>query len=475
MSAPSRHRANFVGGRWVSSGGSSTIDVIDPSTEDAIASVAEGVPSDVDDAVTAATAAFADWSATTPRERAALLRQIGSALVERSGALARLISREVGSPLAFSASTQVGLPIDVIHGVADEVDEFAWETRIDAALIVREPVGVVGAITPWNYPLHQMVAKIAAALGAGCTVVAKPSEVAPLSAFVLAEIFEEVELPPGVCNFVSGLGPVVGEAIAAHPGIDAVSLTGSPGAGRRVMELAAPTAKKVTLELGGKSANVILDDVDIEAIVPGCVTQCFRNAGQNCSALSRLVVPRPWLARVEEIAAAMGGSFVVGDPFNPTTEMGPLASAGQRARVLGHIGTGIDEGARLLCGGLEQPAGCDRGYFVRPTVFSAVDPGMHIAQEEIFGPVLCIMPYDDEAQAVAIANDTRYGLAGSVWSADDERAVRVARKMRTGRVVVNGGAFNARAPFGGYKQSGVGRELGRFGLEEFLEVKTLQC
>ena len=450
------------------------IEVVDPTTEEVIGSVVSSTATDVDRAVAAATEAFEGWSATSIDERAAMLRKIGAAISERSDSLATLISKEVGSPLSFSQSTQVGLPIKVTEGVAAALAEALGDEPIGPSLVVREPVGVVGAITPWNYPLHQVMAKVAAALGAGCTIVIKPSVVAPLSALVLAEIFEEVGLPPGVGNVVTGAGRVVGESIASHPAVDAVSLTGSPAAGQRVMELAAPTAKRVTLELGGKSATIVLDDADLEALIPGCVAQGFRNAGQNCSALSRLVVPRPWLDRVEEIAAETGESFVVGDPFDPATQMGPLVSAAQREQVRGYIEVGVDEGATLLCGGVDPPDGLEKGYFVRPTVFSTVHPDMRIAQEEIFGPVLCLLPYDTEEQAIAIANNSRFGLAGAVWSADRDRAERVARKMRTGRVVINGGAFNPAAPFGGYRQSGIGREFGRYGLEEYLEVKTLQ-
>ena len=467
--------AQFIGNEWVDSTGDATIEVDNPTTEEVIAEVVAGTAEDVAAAVEAASQAFPSWSETSPGERAATLRRIGTALSARAEELAALITTEVGSTLAFSRGTQVGLPIKVVEGMAIELDGFPWEERIDQALVVREPAGVVGAITPWNYPLHQVVAKVAAALAAGCTVVVKPSHVAPLSAFVLAEILIEAGVPPGVCNIVTGHGPVVGEAIAAHPAVDVVSLTGSQAAGKRMMELAAPTAKRVTLELGGKSANVVLDDVDPDALIAGCVTQCFRNAGQNCSALSRLIVPRAWLRNVEEIAIAAAASFVVGDPFDTATEMGPMASAHQRETVREYIRLGIEEGATLLGGGVEPPVGLDRGYFVQPTVFSNVDPGMRIAQEEIFGPVLCILAHDGDDDAVAIANNSRFGLAGAVWSADAGRAERVARRMRTGRVAINGGAFNARAPFGGYRQSGIGRELGRHGIEEFLETKTLQC
>jgi acyl-CoA reductase-like NAD-dependent aldehyde dehydrogenase len=339
---------------------------------------------------------------------------------------------------------------------------------------VREPVGVVGCITPWNYPLHQIAAKVAPALAAGCTVVVKPSEVAPINAFILAEIIEEAGLPAGVFNLVSGVGPVVGEAIAAHPDVDMVSFTGSTRAGKRVSELAAQTVKRVTLELGGKSANIILDDADFEKAVADGVGKCYLNSGQTCSALTRMLVPRSRLAEAEAIAVKTAETFTTGDPFQPTTRLGPLVSAVQRDRVRGYIQKGQDEGAKLLTGGTESPEGLDKGFFVKPTVFSEVGRNMTIAQEEIFGPVLSILPYDTEEEAVEIANDTVYGLAGGVWSGDPERAKKVALQLRTGQVEVNGGGFNLMAPFGGYKQSGHGRELGKYGLEEYLEVKSLQ-
>jgi acyl-CoA reductase-like NAD-dependent aldehyde dehydrogenase len=332
----------------------------------------------------------------------------------------------------------------------------------------------VGAITPWNYPLHQIAAKVAPALAAGCTVVLKPSEVTPLNAFVLAEVMDEVGVPAGVFNLVTGTGPVVGEAIASHPGVDMVSFTGSTRAGKRVSELASQTVKPVALELGGKSPNVILDDADLQRAVVDGVSKCFLNSGQTCSALTRMLVPREQLPVVEEIAKAAAEAATVGDPFEETTRLGPLVSEAQRERVRGYIEKGVAEGARLVTGGAEAPEGHERGYFVRPTVFSDVTPDMTIAQEEIFGPVLAIIPYDDEDDAVRIANDSIYGLAGGVWSADEERAKAVALRIRTGQVEINGGVFNPLAPFGGYKQSGHGRELGRFAVEEFLQVKSLQ-
>jgi aldehyde dehydrogenase (NAD+) len=366
------------------------------------------------------------------------------------------------------------LPAMDFAAMPQAAGEVAWEERIGNSLVVREPTGVVGCITPWNYPLHQICAKVAPALAAGCAVVVKPSEVTPLSSFVLAEIIDSLGLPPGAFNLVTGFGPVVGEAIAAHEGIDMVSFTGSTKAGRRVSEVAAGTVKKVSLELGGKSANVILDDADLKGAISHGVANCFLNSGQTCSAHTRMLVPREKLAEAEQIAAAAAEKQQLGDPFDPSTRLGPLVSEAQRERVRGYIEKGTEEGAKLVTGGAEVPEGLERGYFVRPTVFSEVKPEMTIAQEEIFGPVLSIIPYDSEEEAAEIANSTIYGLDGGVWSADPERAKAMARRMRTGQVQINGATFNPVAPFGGYKQSGHGRELGRFGLEEFLEVKSIQ-
>jgi aldehyde dehydrogenase (NAD+) len=464
----------YIGGEWVSSTGSGTLEVFDSNTEAVIGTIPDGSAEDVDKAVQAAAAAFESWSTTPVDERAKLLSRISEGLAARSDEIAKTIAQEVGMPISLAGPIQVGLPTGAFAEIAQQITEFAWEEEVGNSLIVREPIGVVGAITPWNYPLYQIALKVAPALAAGCTVVLKPSEVAPLNAFALAEVIHDVGLPPGVFNLVSGSGPVVGEAIASHGKVDMVSFTGSTRAGKRVMQLASETIKKVALELGGKSANVILEDADLDAAIPTGIFACYLNSGQTCSALTRMLVPRSRLAEVEEKAVAAAAGFAPGLSSEAGTMLGPLVSAVQRDRVRSYIQKGIDEGAKLLTGGVDAPDGLDKGYFVQPTIFSEVTRDMTIAREEIFGPVLSIIPYDTEAEAVEIANDTVYGLAGGVWSADKDRAAAVARKMRTGQVDINGGAFNPVAPFGGYKQSGIGRERGKFGFEEFLEVKSLQ-
>jgi aldehyde dehydrogenase (NAD+) len=464
----------YIDGTWVPSDGAGRLEVVNSTTEEVMASIPEGTPSDVDRAVTAARRAFPGWSQTSVEERAKYLTRVQEGLEARTEEIATVIAQEVGMPVKLSQIIQAGLPKANFGIAAQEVQEFVFEETLGNSLVVREPVGVVGCITPWNYPLHQVALKVAPALAAGCTVVLKPSEVAPVSAFILAEVIDEVGLPAGVFNLVTGVGPVVGEAIAAHPDVDMVSFTGSSRAGKRVAELAAQTVKRVALELGGKSPNVILDDADLQKAVTDGVGKCFLNSGQTCTALTRMLVPREKLAEVEAIATAAAETFTPGDPFEKTSRIGPLVSATQRDRVRGYIAKGQQEGATLLTGGADAPDGLDKGYFVKPTVFSNVTPDMTIAKEEIFGPVLAIMPYDGEDDAVRIANDTVYGLAGGVWSGDPQRALRVARRVRAGQIEVNGGAFNVKAPFGGYKQSGVGREAGTYGLEEFLEVKALQ-
>jgi aldehyde dehydrogenase (NAD+) len=458
----------------VPSTGSGTIEVTNASTEEVMGHIPEGTPEDVDKAVAAAKKAFDGWGSSDPEERGKYLQRLAEGLGARSDEIAQVISEEMGMPLMWATMIQAGLPVGNMATYVEVLSDFPWEERIDNSLVVREPVGVVGAITPWNYPLHQIVAKVAPALAAGCTVVLKPSEVAPLDAFILAEVIDEIGLPAGVFNLVTGVGPVVGEAIAAHPDVDMISFTGSTRAGKRVAELASQSVKRVALELGGKSANIILDDANLEEVVPKGVFACYLNSGQTCTAHTRMLVPREKHDEAVALAVAAAEGFPVGPASQEGVMLGPLSSAAQRDRVRGYIQTGIDEGATLATGGVEPPEGLDTGYFVRPTVFADVSNDMTIAQEEIFGPVLSIIPYDDEDDAVRIANDTPYGLAGGVWSGDEERARRVARRMRTGQVDVNGGSFNIKAPFGGYKQSGVGRELGRYGLEEYLEVKSLQ-
>ncbi len=464
----------YIGGEWLDPCSDGTIEVVAAASEEVMGRIPEGTAADVDRAVAAARAAFETWSATPREQRVALTVAVSLKLQERQAEIAALISQELGAPIKISMMVQAGLPIMDFGSMQHLAEQIPWEQQIGNSLIVREPVGVVGAITPWNYPLHQISAKVAPAMVAGCTVVLKPSEVTPLNAFVLAEIFEEVGVPAGVLNIVTGYGPVVGEAIAAHPGVDMVSFTGSTRAGRRVSELAAATVKKVALELGGKSPNVILDDADLEKAVVNGIQKCYLNSGQTCSALTRMLVPREQLAAVEQIAAAVAAQVVVGEPFDESAQLGPLVSEVQRERVRGYIKKGIAEGAKLLCGGAEPPEGLETGYFVQPTVFSEVTPEMTIAREEIFGPVLAIMPYEDEDDAVRIANDSDYGLAGGVYSASEERAKALARRLRTGQVEINGAAFNPLAPFGGYKQSGHGRELGPYGIEEFLVLKAMQ-
>jgi acyl-CoA reductase-like NAD-dependent aldehyde dehydrogenase len=473
QSRPAVRDQLYVGGAWVTPDGGGTLEVVEASTEQPLGTVPEGTAEDARRAVAAAREAFDGWAATPVAERQRLLRAIADGLDARADEIARTVTAEVGMPLKLSRIIQAGLPIASFRMAADLLDEIALEEEAGSALIVRDPVGVVGAITPWNYPLHQVACKVAPALAAGCTVVLKPSEVAPLSAFILAEVMDQVGLPAGVFNLVTGVGPVVGEAIASDPDVDMVSFTGSTRAGKRVSELASASVKRVALELGGKSPYVILDDADLAQAVPNGVAKAFLNSGQTCSALTRMLVPRERLAEAEQIAAATAEAFAPADPTGERSGLGPLVSDVQRERVRDYIRKGEAEGARLVTGGAEAPEDLPQGYYVRPTIFSDVTPDMTIAQEEIFGPVLVMIPYDDEEQAIAIANDTIYGLAAGVWSGDPDRANRVARRLRAGQIEVNGGAFDLKAPFGGFKQSGNGRENGKFGLEEYLEAKAL--
>jgi aldehyde dehydrogenase (NAD+) len=468
-------RSNFIGGTWMPSVNDAGIDVVNPATEAVIDRVPAGAAGDVAAAARAARTAFAAWSVTPPAERARHLAAARDLLADRADTVAAAISADMGAPLAFARRVQVGTPLAVLGTFIDLLSSYDFGgDRVGNSLIVREPAGVVGAITPWNYPLHQIVAKVGAALAAGCTVVLKPAEVAPAAAYELADIFAATGLPPGVFNLVSGTGPVVGEAIAAHPDVDLVSFTGSTRAGRRVAEVAAAAPKRVTLELGGKSATVILPGADLAKAVKAGVARAFANAGQTCNALARMLVQRDDYADAVAMAAAEAQRFVPGDPMAEGTRIGPLASAAQRDRVIGYIEKGLGEGARAAAGGPDRPDGLTTGYYVTPTVLADVTPGMTVAREEIFGPVLSMLPFGTEEEAVQIANGTAYGLAAGVWSADQEHAVAVARRLRAGQVEINGGAFNPAAPFGGRGQSGYGRELGRAGFEEFLEIKSLQ-
>jgi acyl-CoA reductase-like NAD-dependent aldehyde dehydrogenase len=464
----------YINGEWVKAKSAETLEVTTSGTGELYATIPAGTVEEANVAVEAAAAAFTSWANTSPKERGELLTRISEKLAERSDEIALTIANEVGMPLMLAKGIQAGLPTMTFADNAQRASEFVWEEEVGNSTLVREPVGVVAAITPWNYPLHQIANKVAAALAAGCTVVLKPSEVAPINAFIFAEIVDEVGLPKGVFNMITGLGPVVGEAIVAHPKTDMVSFTGSTRAGKRVMQIAAEMVKRVSLELGGKSANVILEGADLTKAVGDGVFKCYLNSGQTCSALTRMVVPRSHLAEVEDLAVAAAAGLMPADPITGASLLGPLVSAAQQQRVRDYINKGIDEGARLICGGVTPPEGLEQGYYVTPTIFSDVTSDMTIAQEEIFGPVLSIIPYDTEDEAIAIANDSQYGLAGGVWAQSDEKAFEVARKIRTGQVEINGGSFNIVAPFGGYKQSGIGRELGKYGFEEFLEVKAVQ-
>jgi aldehyde dehydrogenase (NAD+) len=463
----------YIGGGWSPPEQDGEISVVDSRTEEVMGSVPRGGAAEVERSVAAARAAFPAWSSTPVPDRVAALRALADGLSAREDELAELMSREVGTPIGTSHRVQVGLAVDVFRSIADVLTEFPLESRIGSSLLIRQPAGVVAAITPWNYPLYQLAAKLAPAMAAGCTTILKPAGAAPLAAFVLAEILDQLGLPAGTVNVVSGPGAQIGEMLAGHPDVDMVSITGSTPAGVRVAQAAAQTVKRVTLELGGKSALLLLDDSDLNAVLPIAVRGCFVNNGQTCAALTRLIVPREQLGAVEDGLADLVGAMRVGDPLDPASEVGPLVSKGQRDTVRSYITQGDAEGATLVAGGAQPPEGLDRGFYVRPTVFSGT-PEMVISREEIFGPVLVVLPADDEDDAVRIANDSDYGLSGGVWSSDEQRAVSVARRLRTGQVAVNGGRFNVRAPFGGYRLSGVGRELGEHGLAEYFELTSVQ-
>ncbi len=468
------HDGMYIDGAWRPAATAATIEVRNPADERVIATVPAGTAEDIDAAVRAARAALPAWRATAPAERAARLTALRDRLAARADEIAATITAELGCPTSFSTRVQAALPIAVTGSYAELAASYAFEEKLGNSTVLHEPVGVVGAITPWNYPLHQITNKVAPALAAGCTVVLKPAEDTPLTARLFAECVDAAGIPAGVFNLVTGLGTVAGQALAEHEGVDLVSFTGSTAVGKKIGALAGGAVKRVALELGGKSANVILPGADLAKAVGVNVADVIRNAGQSCNALTRMLVHADQYDEAVALAAQGFAACAPGDPTAPETRLGPVVNARQRDRVRGFIAQGVKEGARLVAGGEDAPEGLELGYYVRPTVFADVTPDMTIAQEEIFGPVLSVLRYEDEAEAVRIANGTVYGLAGAVWAADEQTAVAFARRLDTGQVDINGGRFNLLAPFGGYKQSGVGRELGPHGLSEYLQTKSLQ-
>ncbi|MDJ1159188.1 aldehyde dehydrogenase family protein [Chelatococcus sp. SYSU_G07232] len=463
----------YVDGAWVAPSAPKTLDVINPATEEAYARISLGNAADVDKAVAAATRAFASFSRTSRQERVELLESVIAVYKKRHDEMAETISREMGAPIGFARQAQAAAGLGHLAQVLDVLRTYAFDEVVNRTLVTREPVGVCGFITPWNWPMNQIACKVGPALAAGCTMVLKPSEVAPMSGYLFTEIMHEAGVPAGVYNMVNGDGPTVGQALARHPGIDMMSFTGSTRAGILVAKAAADTVKRVHQELGGKSPNIILDDADLQRAVTHGVRQCFSNSGQSCNAPTRLLVPAGRQEEAIAVAARIAAETVVGDPWAEGTTIGPVVSEAQFNKIQALIDTGIAEGARLVAGGPGRPEGLARGYYVRPTVFADVRNDMTIAREEIFGPVLSILPYADEEEAIAIANDTVYGLSSYVTSGDIERARRVARRIRAGMVHINGAPGDLAAAFGGYRQSGNGREWGRYGFEDFLEVKSM--
>lgn len=463
----------YIDGQWTDRPDAPLIAVLNPATEAVIGHVAAGSAGDVDLAVAAARRAFASFSQTTVAERLALLTRIKDLLEERAELFAQAIVAEMGAAISFARGGQVFFGIEHVRVMLGVLKDYEFAAQVNGVHVQREPIGVCAQITPWNWPLYQITAKVVPALAAGCTVVLKPSELSPFSAQLFAQVMHDAGTPPGVFNMVGGTGEVVGAAMSAHADVDMVSFTGSTRAGVLVAQAAAPTIKRVVQELGGKSPNVFLPDADFATAVPKGVLGAMRNVGQSCAAPTRIVVPRARLAEVETLAAATANAIIVGNPLDEACVIGPLANAAQFAKVQELIQVGIDEGARLICGGTGRPDGLSQGFFAKPTIFSDVTADMRVAQEEIFGPVIVIMPYDDEADAVRIANSTVYGLSSHVQSADHEAARRVARQIRAGQVHINFPAWSGHAPFGGYRQSGNGREYGVFGLEEYCEVKAI--
>lgn len=463
----------YIDGRWVAPACDMTIEVENPATERVFGVVPGGSAVDVDAAVAAARTALPSWASAAPHERAEALRRLHQAATRRADEFATMITTEVGCPTRIAARVQTGLPLQVLADCAELAASHPRSETIGNSLVVKEPVGVVAAITPWNYPLQQLVAKIGPALAAGCTLVVKPSELTPLTAYLLFDAIDEAGLPPGVVSLVPGLGAGVGEALVAHEDVDMVSFTGSTATGRRVGAIAAGRVARVALELGGKSANIVLTDADLAAAVKVGVANAFLNSGQTCTAWTRLLVDRSRYDEAVSLAAETVGRYALGDPLDPGTRLGPVVSAAQRERVRSYIAGGVMDGARLVAGGLDVDVP-NPGYYVAPTVFADVDADSTLAQEEVFGPVLAMTPVADDDEAVAVANNSTYGLAGAVWSSDESRALAVARRLEAGAVDINGAAFNPMAPFGGYKQSGVGRELGPHGIDEFLQTKAIQ-
>ncbi|MGF6871132.1 aldehyde dehydrogenase family protein [Paraburkholderia sp. MM5477-R1] len=480
MNSPVRHLMQagrldrfFIDGEWIMPEGTDRVAVVSPSTEDTLCEIPLGNARDVDLAVQAARRAFARWSVTSPQERATLLDRVHTLIIERAELFATALATEMGAPISYARAAHVPLAAEHIRVARDNVANYPFRVQRGTTAIVREPIGVCALITPWNWPIYQITAKVGPALAAGCTVVLKPSELSPLSALLFAEVISDAGIPAGVFNLVSGTGPEVGTALASHPQVDMVSITGSTHAGVRVAQAAAPTVKRVAQELGGKSPNVVLPDADLPRAVSLGIAAAFRNMGQSCSAPTRLIVPRSVLDKVNELAVAATEQMIVGDPFAEATTHGPLANRMQFGRVQQMIDAGIDEAANLIVGGPGRPAGFDKGFYARPTIFSDVRTDMTIAQQEIFGPVLAIIPYDTGEEAITIANDTVYGLGAHVQGTDKELMRAVAASIQSGQVHLNYPAWDPQAPFGGYKQSGNGREYGIEGMEEYMEVKSI--